>query len=416
MNEHDSLENIRYARAEIMRISDPEDTVTAALVALCGPVATADFLTGRQALTDSYLESQLEQAGRSDPQLLATLQRTISSRLERWQTRRGGITAEQDMTWAQACGAWLCIPEDPDWPTALNDLAERMPFGVWGRGDRTLLQHLDLSHSQAIVGSRDISSYGNSATSHIAGDSATAGMTIVSGGAFGVDAVAHRAALTTGASKLPTVALMAGGLDRLYPRQNTKLLEAIIEHGLLLAEVPLGQNPTRYRFLQRNRLIAALAYCTVVVEARWRSGALNTAHHALELGRPVYAVPGPIFSPSSEGCHRLIRDGLAYLVTDATQLDTGTLNLQAPEQGSLFADPSAPQQSLIDSLTELQSRVWDVLPVSSYRLVDAISAETGIPARSVMLALSQLEHLGLAHSQGSGWRKKLHHTATVSNS
>lgn len=416
MTEHDSLESIRWARAEIMRISDPEDTATAALVALCGPIATADFLTGRRELTASYLENQLEQAGRSDPQLLASLQGTVQSRLERWQARRGGITAEQDMAWAQACGAWLCIPEDPDWPVALNDLAERVPFGLWGRGNRALLNYLDLSNSQAIVGSRDVSSYGNSATSHIAGDSATAGRTIVSGGAFGVDAVAHRAALTTGTSKLPTVALMAGGLDRLYPRQNTQLLEAIIEHGLLLAEVPLGQNPTRYRFLQRNRLIAALAYCTVVVEARWRSGALNTAHHALELGRPVYAVPGPIFSPSSEGCHRLIRDGLAHLVTDASQLDAGTLNLQMPEQGSLFAESSTTQQSVIDSLTEIQSRVWDVLPVSSYHPVDAIGAESGVPARSVMLVLSQLERLGLAYSQGGSWRKKLRHSAPASNS
>ncbi|MFW0119558.1 DNA-processing protein DprA [Rothia sp. P5766] len=406
MTEHQDLENIRRARAEIMRISDPEDTATTALIALCGPLLTADFLTGRRELTASYLQEELAQAGREDPQLFASLRGLVQARMERWQARRGGIRVEQDMTWAKACGAWLCVPEDPDWPVALNDLAERMPFGLWGRGDRALLKHLNLATSQAIVGSRDVSSYGNSATSHLTGDSAAAGKTIVSGGAFGVDALAHRVALSTGASELPTVALMAGGLDRLYPRQNASLLENIIDRGLILGEVPLGQNPTRYRFLQRNRLIAALAYCTVVVEARWRSGALNTAHHALELGRPVYAVPGPIFSPSSEGCHRLIRDGLAQLITDATHLERGRLNLEAPEQASLLSESVDARKALIDSLTEIQGRVWDVLPVSSYRPVDAIGAESGIPARSVMLALTQMERLGLAQSQGNGWRKK----------
>lgn len=404
MTRNDPYHEIRRARTEILRITDPEDTATYTLIRLVGPVLAADYLTGRQELTPRRLAQHLEQAGAHDVSAAPALTAAIGERTQRWKSRRAGITAQQDMALARASGSWLCIPEDADWPRALNDLAEKTPVGLWGRGDRQLLAQLTTEKSYAVVGSRDVSSYGNSATSHLAGELANQGYTVVSGGAFGVDATAHRAALATSPSLLPTVALMAGGLDRLYPKLNERLLHEIIERGLLLSEVPLGQNPTRYRFLQRNRLIAALTGASIVVEARWRSGALNTAHHALELGRPVYAVPGPIFSPTSEGCHRLIRDGLAQLVTGARQiLEDRTTELGA-EPASLFSAPSAHQQ-LLDSLTETQRRVWDVLPLHTPVIVEDLSNDLSLPARTVMVALTQLNRLQLAEQEGLGWRK-----------
>ncbi|MCM3509299.1 DNA-processing protein DprA [Rothia sp. P100] len=403
--EREQLEAVRRARGEIMRIADPEDAYVTALIQLCGPTATADYLTGRRELTVSDMNEFFE-AGSDLPQtVMQGLYDAVQHRLERWTTRRQGITAEQDARFAAAYSAWLCVPEDQDWPAALHDLAEKAPYGLWGRGDRRLLKALRADQSVAVVGSRDLTSYGTSATSHLAGDLASAGNTIISGGAFGVDATAHRTALAVSTARLPTVAFMACGVDRFYPRQNEKLLDEILQGGLIFSEVPLGQSPTRYRFLQRNRLIAAISSATVVVEARWRSGALNTANHALELGRPVYAVPGPIFSPSSEGCHRLIRDGLAQLLTDARQIERGELLLSEEPEASLFGPASASQQ-LTDCLRDVQRRVWDALPVHRYASVDKINAICGLPLRELLVSLSQLKTLELAETNGAGWRKK----------
>lgn len=403
--EMEQLDAMRRARGEIMRIADPEDAYVTALLQLCGPVATADYLTGRRELTVPEMNGFFEAAGTVSQTVMQGLYEAIQHRLDRWKTRRQGITADQDARFAAACSAWLCVPEDEDWPSALNDLAEKAPYGLWGRGDRRLLGELRVDKSVAVVGSRDLTSYGTSVTSHLAGDLATAGKTVISGGAFGVDAAAHRTALAVSTADLPTVAFMACGVDRFYPRQNERLLEGILQTGLILSEVPLGQSPTRYRFLQRNRLIAAISSATVVVEARWRSGALNTANHALELGRPVYAVPGPIFSPSSEGCHRLIRDGLAQLLTDARQIETGNLLLSEEPESSLFG-PAGASQQLTDSLSDIQRRVWDALPVRRYASADGINAICGLPLRELLVSLSQLKTLELAETNGAGWRKK----------
>lgn len=399
------LDDAVRARTEILRIADPQDAYVSALIELFGPLTCADYLTGRHRLTADTLGQALETAGVEPDAVTAGLLEAIEHRIERWKTRRDAISAEQDARFAHLTGAWLVVPEDPLWPAALNDLGTNAPYGLWGRGDYYLLEELAQRPSVAVVGSRDVTAYGNSATAHIAGTLAEQGTCVISGGAFGVDAAAHRVALATATGNLPTIALMAGGVDRLYPQANEQLLKSIIETGLILSEVPLGQSPARYRFLQRNRLIAVLAYSTVVVEARWRSGALNTANHALELGRPVYAVPGPIFSPSSEGCHRLIRDGLAQLITDASDITTGHLSLDAPEQTSLFEQPDARTQ-LLDSLTEEQQRTWDSLPLRTYAPIDDINRTCGLPARLLLTVLSQLRTLGLAETNGAGWRKQ----------
>ena len=184
------------------------------------------------------------------------------------------------------------------------------------------------------------------------------GYTVISGGAMGIDIAAHRAALTQQGSDLPTIAFMAGGLDRLYPAQNSDALNMIVDRGLIMSEVSVGNTPTRWRFLERNRLIAALARHTIVVEARWRSGALNTARHAMEIGRTLWAVPGQINSPNSVGTNRLLRDGLAQTLTEAADI----LEYDAAAGFELGTEhesewDQAASSSALDELTERQGRV-----------------------------------------------------------
>ncbi|MBF1670859.1 MAG: DNA-processing protein DprA, partial [Rothia mucilaginosa] len=175
---------------------------------------------------------------------------------------------------------------------------------------------------------------------------------------------------------------------------------------LIMSEVSVGNTPTRWRFLERNRLIAALARHTIVVEARWRSGALNTARHAMEIGRTLWAVPGQINSPNSVGTNRLLRDGLAQTLTEAADI----LEYDAAAGFELGTEhesewDQAASSSALDELTERQGRVWDDLSPRSYRGVDEIAAALGLNARDVMADLFHLGRCGLAESSGTSWRK-----------
>jgi DNA processing protein len=193
---------------------------------------------------------------------------------------------------------------------------------------------------------------------------------------------------------------MAGGVDRFYPSGNEDLLRAVCNQGAVLAEVPPGSAPTRYRFLQRNRLIAALAAVTVVVEARWRSGALNTAHHAETLGRAVGAVPGSVHSANSAGCHRLLRDGGAVCVTDAAEI----AELASPS-GTGLTEPRTAQAAEHDGLTLEDLILLDALPLRSTTSVDKLCAVAGLSAESVRAGLGRLGLLGLAVSERGGWKR-----------
>ena len=307
---------------------------------------------------------------------------------------------------AATCGAWLVTPADPLWPRQLNDLGPARPYGLWCRGDSRHLLDVASAPSVALVGSRDPSIYGTEATTHLAAELSRRGYTVISGGAMGIDIAAHRAALTQQGSDLPTIAFMAGGLDRLYPAQNSDALNMIVDRGLIMSEVSVGNTPTRWRFLERNRLIAALARHTIVVEARWRSGALNTARHAMEIGRTLWAVPGQINSPNSVGTNRLLRDGLAQTLTEAADI----LEYDAAAGFELGTEHEsewdwAASSSALDELTERQGRVWDDLSPRSYRGVDEIAAALGLSARDVMADLFHLGRCGLAESSGTSWRK-----------
>ena len=274
----------RLARAAWSRVAEPGDEQAYAFVAEHGPgPAMAALLAG-----------QVDVA--------------------RWRVRLPALDPARELRAVERLGGRLVIPSDPQWPRVLDDLGPARPFCLWARGP------LDLravsGSAVAIVGCRAATSYGEHVAAELGSGCAEHGVTVVSGAAYGIDGAAHRGALSaTG----PTVAVLACGVDRAYPKGHEQLISRITQVGAVITEAPPGSAPTRWRFLERNRLIAALAEATVVVEAAWRSGALGTANRALGLNRTVCAVPGPVTSPASTGCHALIRDG-AVCVTEAAEI------------------------------------------------------------------------------------------------
>jgi DNA processing protein len=215
------------------------------------------------------------------------------------------------------CGGELHIPEDPTWPACLNELAVP-PVALIVKGDVSSLTLPSL----AIVGTRNPTPYGVRAAQEFAAGFVDREWSIVSGGAYGIDSAAHKGALI---AEGVTVAITASGLDSTYPAGNQRLFDEIAENGAIVTEYLPGSIARPHRFLVRNRLIAALSKGTLVVEAAFRSGSLRTARDAADLMRPVMAIPGPITAPTSEGCHRLIGERSAEIVTsvaDAYELIT----------------------------------------------------------------------------------------------
>lgn len=271
-----------------------------------------------------------------------------------------------------------------------RDSGAAVPLVLWVRGPRSLLTASE--QALAVVGARCSTGYGERATAEIVGDLAGRGWTIVSGAAFGIDGTAHRAALAAGA---PTVAVLACGVDRPYPAAHARLLAEIAETGLVVSEYPPGTTAHKHHFLARNRLIAALADGVLVVEAGLRSGARNTVKWARRLGRPALAVPGPITSVSSVGCHRMIRDGEAVLVGRAEEIidEAGPLRLSLP------ADTPNPERSLDGH----EALVYAALPRAGSRIPLELSGESGLPLPAVRAALAALDLAGLVGCDESGW-------------
>lgn len=357
------------ARATWSRLAEPGDRVAGALVAELGAVAALDLLRHRPGVATD---------------------RRLAAALDRWAVRLPGLDLRRELRVLGRLGGTLLVPDDPRWPTALADLGPAAPHCLWVRGEADLARLL--TRSVAVVGARAATDYGVHVTATIAAGLAES-VTVVSGGAYGVDAAAHRGALAAGG---PTVAFLAGGVDRPYPAGNLRLLEHVERGGALVSEVPPGSVPSRSRFLQRNRLIAT-AGATVVTEAAWRSGALNTAGHAAELLRPVGAVPGPVTSAASAGCHRLLRDGRAVCVTDAAEV----LELVGPPSDP--AEPAvvaAPQ----DGLDPTQRLALDALPVRRAAPVDSLARAAGLSVAETLAALGTLELRGLAERDGETWR------------
>lgn len=321
---------------------------------------------------------------------------------ERWE-RRLVVAVEPHYRRALAVGAVVVTRGASGWPAALASLGTSEPFALYVRGAADL--DAAWRDGVAIVGARSSTAYGSHMAADLASGIAAAGRAILSGGAYGIDASAHRSAL---AAEGPTIAVMAGGVDRLYPTGNDALLRAVMEEGAVVSEVPPGFAPHRSRFLTRNRLIAT-ATATVVVEAALRSGALSTARHAAGLLRPIGAVPGPATSPSSAGCHALIRDGIAVLVTrvdDVLELvDTAAQWAEREvEPPGLSEEPGRerPERPSFDSPAE--RAVYDVTS-SRAAPIDRIAERAGLAWGDTTAAAGRLEMRGLIERSRGGWKR-----------
>lgn len=290
------------------------------------------------------------------------------------------------------CRGRFVVPGDGEWPTQLSDLGDVAPLGLYLRGADLRLAAV---RSVAVVGARAASEYGLHVATELGADLAGRGWTVVSGGAYGIDGAAHRGALVADGA---TVAVLACGVDVSYPRGHTALLQRIADSGVVVSELPPGCAPTRIRFLQRNRLIAALSRGTVVVEAAHRSGALSTAAHAVALDRFVMAVPGPVTSPMSAGSHRLLQgDPPARLVTGADDVveQVGAIGELAP--------PPPAQPRIRDQLDPATARVLEAVPVRQPAGAAGVARTAGLDPALVSGALQRLLLAGLVDRQPGGW-------------
>ena len=295
-------------------------------------------------------------------------------------------------------------PGLPEWPPTLDALGSTgavggieggRPLGLWVAGPMSLTEVG--ASGIAIVGARASTAYGDTVASELASELAEAGTVVVSGGAYGIDAAAHRGAL---ASDGATLAVMACGLDQLYPRCNDALLRRIRTEQLMVSEYPPGTPPSRHRFLTRNRLIAALSSATVIVEAAARSGAKNTVAWAQALGRPVLAVPGPVTSALSVTPHRLIREAQAALVTSAHDVlaELGPLGVLQPPLVDMESRPT-------DDLEPGELSVREAFPARRAISVDELGMLVGLRVGECLAVLGSLAARGQVEPLGDGrWR------------
>ena len=361
----------RLARAALCRMVEPGDEGAWQLLQQHGPVETADRLARGRDLPDA-----------------------LRRRAPGYRARAEAGDPATDLEQARRSGVRLVCPGDLDWPTQLDDLGAGRPIALWVRGSASL--RLLALRSVAMVGARACTAYGAHVAAEIGAELADAAWVVASGGAYGIDAAAHRGALSaTGI----TIGVLACGVDQVYPRGHATLLARIAEQGLLISELPLGAHPTRPRFLLRNRIIAALTRGTVVVEAAGRSGALSTARRARDLNRLVMGVPGPVTSELSAGVHALLRSGAA-LVTDAAEVvelvgGIGT-DLAPTRRG-----PVLPR----DALSGDTLQVLEGIPAGPYGApVESLVRASGLAADAVLQRLYELGSLGLVERCGSHWR------------
>lgn len=320
--------------------------------------------------------------------------RALAASIGRWQARLGLLPTVSRLAAWQDSGLRLVCPGDLEWPSQLDDLGDARPLLLWVRGSVDL--RLACVNSVSIVGARAATAYGSHVAVDIAAGVAQGGFTVISGGAYGIDACAHRGSI---ASDGLTVAVLAGGLSFGYPRGHAELFERITGHGALISECPPDQAPTRPGFLVRNRLIGALSRGTVVIEAALRSGALNTARHARELCRPVMALPGPVTSMQSAGCHELIREYGAMCVTCAgdviEHLSPGAGMRNGPRGG-----PPVPR----DSLDAATTAVLEQVPTRGGRGPASIAVLAGVDLDTAVRCLGQLASDGFVRRCEQGWR------------
>lgn len=369
----DALYAERVARVALSKLTEPGDPRMTSLVAGLGATRLHAHLAAEREI-DGVLSD-------------------VAARLV-------GLEPERELSLAARLGIRFVIPGDAEWPAQLMDLDHcgqvqdrgGAPLGLWVKGP---LRLSELTASVAIVGSRSATTYGAEATGSIAAQVAADGVAVVSGAAFGIDQAAHRGALAGGGA---TVAVLACGVDRAYPLAHKQLLDYLAAHGAVVSELAPGCSPSRSRFLARNRVIAALAGGTVLVEAALRSGALNTANWTDRLSRPLMGVPGPVTSAPSAGVHQLIRSGAATLVTHGGEV----LELLGRSGAHALEEPRGATKSR-DKLRRRDAQVLDAVPVSTPAQADKIARTAGVKLVDVQSALLRLLRDGFVEHSDSGW-------------
>jgi DNA processing protein len=368
-------DDTQLAWAYLSRVAEPPCPELSALVTSVGPVEAA----------------ALVRQGSVGPELAKLTE-----------PRRDIDCAAEDLAILTRLGGRLVTIFDDEWPLLAFAPFARIddrqpsdahaPLVLWVVGPERLTDVAD--RAAAIVGTRAATPYGEHVAADLAAGLVHRDVAVVSGGAYGIDGAAHRAALACDGL---TVAVLARGIDGSYPAGHASLFDRIGGNGLLVTEYPPGVHPARRRFLTRNRLVAALSGATVVVEAGVRSGAANTAAWARALGRPVCAVPGPVTSAASVGCHALLRAG-AHIVTRAEDIVEliGRVGELAPDEPR----PASP----LDDLGEAEKRVYDALPARGARTVDQIAVASGLPPTQVLGPLSMLEISGLVARHNGRWK------------
>ncbi|HEV2252017.1 MAG TPA: DNA-processing protein DprA [Streptosporangiaceae bacterium] len=423
------------ARAALTYLAEPADPALGALLEVCEPaevlaaikagglpaskadalpVSTAGPLPATAPGPLSAIKADALSATAPDPLGSPARRRALEAAFGRWRLRLPWLPDDAGLAAARRDGIRLVCPADPQWPGRLDELGTARPYALWLRGRADLRQAC--LRSVSMVGSRAATGYGAHVAGEIAADLGERGWAVVSGGAYGIDAAAHRGALATGAV---TIAVLACGVDYPYPAGHADLFATIAEHGLVISEWPPGRQPARLRFLVRNRTIAALSCGTVIVEAGERSGALNTARHAAQLGKPLMAVPGPVTSAQSAGCHRIIREWAATCVTRADHIIEMLSPLGTPETltatgttiGTGIAPPSrSPEPATTDAVPsrdELDAdsaRVLDALPARAAAGTSTIAAEAGVDLDTVLRCLGMLAGSGFIERCDRGWR------------
>jgi len=366
----------RRARALLTCMTEPGDERLGRLVAQEGAEGALDIVRSGQA-----------PAGPDRVEL--------EKRFPAWQARLAEADPGRLLAACEERGGRLVCPGEAEWPSQLDDLGAGRPYALWVCGDQDL--RFGCLRSVALVGARAASPYGIHVAAEMAAELADHNWTVVSGGAYGIDAAAHRGVLSADGL---TVAVFACGVDVTYPSDHAGLFTEIARSGLLVSELPPGTTPTRPRFLIRNRAIAALTRGTVVVEAAQRSGAISTARHARDLGRAVMAVPGPVTSPTSAGCHTLLREwGEVLCVTDASDV---------LDRVGLIGDDMAPERRGPvldrDRLGPAARDVLEALPSRGGAGAARIAVTAGVDLDTALTCLGALAAGGFVERCAKGWK------------
>lgn len=371
----------RQARVMLSFLAEPGEPALGALLRVCTPAEIVAAVS-----SEREPGAVLPAAGRG----IAGVARAFA----RWRARLGQLPSPERLAGWQRDGMRLVSPGESEWPTRLDDLGDARPLMLWAQGSADL--RFACLRSVSVVGARAATGYGQHVATEMSAALAERGWCVISGGAYGIDAGAHRGAL--GAEGV-TVAVLASGLNYGYPKGHHELFAAVAGQGVMISEWPPDRAPSRPGFLVRNRVIAALSCGTVVVEAALRSGALSTARHARDISRPLMAVPGPVTSRQSEGCHEVIREWGAVLVTRAQDV----IENVSPAGEGLATRRRGPACSR-DNLDPETTAVLEAIPARGGAGTAAIAITAGVDLNTAIRCLGALAATGFIERCPRGWR------------